>query len=443
MTENLRDAALPPAQPLVTRLGFSGEGGMRGAADRCMNIGACLKTDTGTMCPSYMATRREEHATRGRANALVMALSEPDPHAALGDERLHEILDLCLECKACKNECPLSVDMASLKSEFLAHYQDIHGIPVRSRAFAGIRTVNMLGAAIAPLSNLPGRSRLLRRLLERTLGITRHRPLPRFEHETLMRWHRRRDRPVVSAARDEVVFLADSFTSYTEPRVPRAAIELLEAAGWSVVVESHGRCGRSSLSKGLLDQARAMALGTVERLAPYAERGVLIVGCEPSCLLTLRDEYLRLLPDDPRAKIVAARTTPLAGLLLQAIQAGTLRLATDSPVSGRRVLIHPHCHEKAITGTQATVELLRQIPGADVVELDVGCCGMAGSFGFEAEHYQLSQEIARLRLVPALAAEGEDVLIAAAGVSCRQQIRHLAAREARHPFELLRQAICA
>ena len=165
MTENLRDPALPPAPPLRTRLSFAEHGGMRGAADRCLRIGACRKTGSGVMCPSYMATREEEHATRGRANALVHALSQPDPKQALGDERLHEILDLCLECKACKSECPLSVDMAALKSEFLSHYQDVHGVPLRSRLFGAIRTLNRLGAATAPLSNLPGRIGALRAAL--------------------------------------------------------------------------------------------------------------------------------------------------------------------------------------------------------------------------------------------------------------------------------------
>ncbi len=441
MIEHLRDPALPPARPLVTRLHFDLGGDMRGAADRCMNIGACRKTDSGTMCPSYMATRSEEHATRGRANALVKALSEPNPHLALGDERLYEIMDLCLECKACKSECPLSVDMASLKSEFLSHYQDIHGVSLRARAFGSIRALNRIGCAAAPLSNLPGRSGFIRKLMDRTLGITSQRPLPQFRRDTLMSWNRKRQGRATSENHAEVVFLADSFTSFTEPRVPRAAIELLEAAGWNVIVEGRGCCGRSSISKGLLDQARNMARDNVQRLAPYAERGVPITGCEPSCLLTLRDEYLDLLPQDPMAKGVAAQTMPVADLLLQSIRQGTLTLEPDSRLKGRRVVVHPHCHEKAITGAQATVQLLRQIPGLDVVELDAGCCGMAGSFGFESEHYELSVKIADLRLLPALAAEGEDVLVAATGVSCRQQIGHLAGREAHHPLEYLRQAI--
>ena len=334
MTEHLRDPALPAPVPLKTRLSFAEHGGMRAAADRCQRIGACRKTGTGVMCPSYMATREEEHATRGRANALVKALSSPDPRAAMGDERLHEILDLCLECKACKSECPLSVDMASLKSEFLSHYQDVHGVPLRSRLFGAIRRLNRIGAELAPVSNLPARLPPARALLERTAGISRRRPLPRFAREHLVRWDRRR-----SAAgpgnRGEVVFLADSFTTYTEPAIGRAAIELLEAAGWRVRLESAGCCGRASISKGLLDQARDMAAAMVARLAPEAERGVPIVGCEPSCLLTLREEHLLLLEGDPRAEAVARQAKLVEELLVEAIEDGALqprcRLAGERP----------------------------------------------------------------------------------------------------------------
>jgi FAD/FMN-containing dehydrogenase/Fe-S oxidoreductase len=441
MTEDLRDPALPTPTPLVTRLSFDEHGGMRGAADRCVRIGACRKTGIGVMCPSYMATREEEHATRGRANALVKALSEADPKAALGDERLHEILDLCLECKACKSECPLSVDMASMKSEFLSHYQDIHGVPLRSRLFGAIRRLNRMGAATAPLSNLPGRAPLLRTLLDRHLGIARRRPLPRFERETLIRWHRGRRPATATGSRGEVVFLADSFTTFTEPGIGRAAIELLEHAGWRVRLEHGGCCGRASISKGLLDQARGMAADMVARLAEEAERGVPIVGCEPSCLLTLREEHLALLPGDERAQAVAGQARLVEELLVEAIDDGALALDPDSPVSGRRIVLHGHCHQKALTGMAATVALLERIPGSEVVELDAGCCGMAGSFGFESEHYELSMQIGGMRLFPALEAEGSATLIAATGVSCRQQIAHGARREARHPVELVRQAL--
>ncbi len=366
MTEHLRDPNLPVPSATPTRLRFGVDGGMLGAADRCMNIGLCRKGATGTMCPSYMATREEEHATRGRANALVKALTAPEPLAALSERRLV--------------------------------------------------------------------------LLARALGIAAERPLPRFRRDTLLRWFRRRPSPRGPFPRGEVVFLADSFTTFTEPEVGIAAIELLERAGWRVRLEAAGCCGRASLSKGLLDQAREMAAGMVARLAPAARQGAPIVGAEPSCLLMLRDDYAALLPGDPAARDVAASARLVEELLVEAVESGDLPLRPDAAVAGRRILFHGHCHQKALVGTAATVRLLECIPGAEVVEVDAGCCGMAGSFGFEAEHYELSLRIGGLRLFPAVLAQPAGTLLAATGVSCRQQIAHGAGRPARHPVELVRAA---
>jgi len=432
MTSQLREV---PSGDYATRLHFPG--GMLGAADRCQNIGLCRKTASGVMCPSYMATREEEDSTRGRANALVKALSSADP-GSLGDERLHQILDLCLECKACKSECPLGVDMASLKAETLAAYYDRHGIPLRSRMFGSIRALNRMGSAAAPLANLLGGFGPARRLGERRLGISARRPLPRFQRENVARWWARRPGVSPSLPRSpqgELIFLADSFTSFTEPSAARAAIELLELAGWTVRLEAAACCGRASLSKGLLDQARARAERMVARLAGPAGRGVPIVGAEPSCLLTLRDEYPALLPGDPRVAAVAEATRLPEELLAAAVAEGRLTLARG----GARILFHGHCHQKAVTGTAATVALLRAV--GEVTEVDAGCCGMAGSFGFEAEHYDLSMRIGELRLFPAVRAEPAGTLIAASGVSCRQQIAHGTGRAAVHPLEIVRSAV--
>ncbi|HET6258210.1 FAD-linked oxidase C-terminal domain-containing protein [Pseudonocardia sp.] len=440
MTDNLRDPALPPAPPLRTALDFTvvagGQSGMRGAADRCMNIGLCRKSDAGVMCPSYMATRREHDSTRGRANALVKALSAPDPRVGLTDAGLHDALDLCLMCKACKSECPLSVDMATLKSEAMHQAHQVEGTPLRSRVFAGIRGLNRLGAATAPLSNLPGRVPALRALLGRTLGIAPKRPLPVFARRTLPRWFRKRN--TVGGDRGPLTFLADSFTSFTEPAVGMAAIELLERAGWDVRLEDSGCCGRAAFSKGLLDQAARQASGLVDALAGTSGP---IAGVEPSCLLTLRDEHRALLGDDPRVADVAGRARLVDDLLVEAIDSGALHLREDAWPAGRRILFHGHCHQKAEVGTATTVALLRRIPGAEVVELDAGCCGMAGSFGFEAEHYDVSMQIGEDRLFPAVRAEPDSTIVAATGVSCRQQIAHGTTRRAHHPVELIRAAL--
>jgi FAD/FMN-containing dehydrogenase/Fe-S oxidoreductase len=440
MTEHLRDADPPRPGPLRTRLQFDVVGGMFGLADRCMNIGLCRKSTTGAMCPSYIATRMEEHSTRGRAGALVKALSEGDPHTALADERLHEVLDLCLMCKACKSECPLGVDVSAMKSEALAAKHDVDGVPLRSRAFATIRTLNKLGAATAPLSNLPGRIRPLRALMDTRLGIARQRRLPVFQRNTLPRWFRNHTAPA-APTQGTVTMLADSFTSYTEPGIGRAVVELLEHAGHAVRLESRGCCGRPSISKGMLDDARNKARKLAAALSSGAEPGSPIVGCEPSCILTLRAEHVDLLPDDPNVRDVAGRVRLPEELLVEAIDAGRLELREDSWLAGRRILFHGHCHQKAEAGTAATVALLSRIPGAVVEELDAGCCGMAGSFGFESEHYEVSLQVGEDRLFPAVRAAGPETVIAATGVSCRQQIFSGTERNAWHPVELVLEAL--
>jgi len=440
MLENLRDVALPPAGPIRTHVEFDVVGGMRGAADRCMNIGLCRKSATGAMCPSYMATRKEEDSTRGRANALVKALSDPDPHTALGDERLHEVLDLCLMCKACKSECPLGVDMATLKAETLAHRHEIHGIPLRSRIFGAIRGLNRLGSATAPLSNIPGRLWPLRLLMGRFVGIAPARPLPVFVRNNLVRWFGKRPAPARPPTLGSVTFLADSFTTFTEPHIGRAAISLLERSGYAVRLESSGCCGRSSFSKGLLVDAAAKARRLQAALAD-TEPGSPIVGCEPSCILMLRDEHVALLPESPAVRDVATRAGLVEDLLVAAIDAGHLRLREDSWLAGRRIVFHGHCHQKAEVGTAATMALLRRIPGVRVEELDAGCCGMAGSFGFETEHYDVSMTVGADRLFPAINGEGPETIVAATGVSCRQQIHHGTRRTAWHPVELVLEAL--
>ena len=445
MTEHLRDPLLPRALPVATHFSFEAVGGMRGAANRCARIGACRKSELAgrTMCPSFMATRDERHSTRGRAHALVHALSSPDPHSALGDHGLHEVLDLCLECKACKTECPLSVDMAALKSEFLSHYYEHHGVPLRARLFGHARELNQVGASLAPLSNWIAGTGPVRALAERWGGIDRRRSLPRFDRETLPRWFHARTRPASSNGanrRGPVVFLADSFTSYTEPEIGRAAIELLELAGWEVQLADDVCCGRSLISKGLLDTARSRHTDLVSRLSPAALAGTPIVGCEPSCVFTLKHELVDLAgAHDTGVRAIAREARMVDDLLVQAIDDGGLRLEPNA-VAGRRILFHGHCHQKAANATGGSVALLQRVPGTTVDVLDAGCCGMAGSFGFEREHYDLSMQIGGMRLFPAVSA-APDAIVTATGVSCRQQIAQGTGRQAVHPVVLVRSAL--
>jgi FAD/FMN-containing dehydrogenase/Fe-S oxidoreductase len=436
LTEHLRYGAGYRTWEPATTLDFSAQGGFAAAVEMCNGIGVCRKTLEGTMCPSYMATRDEEHSTRGRANALRAVLSGRTARSEFTGRRLHEVLDLCLECKACKAECPANVDMAKLKYEFLDHYHRAHGLPLRNRLFGHIHRLARWGSALAPLSNVIARSALHRRLLERVAGIDRRRPLPAFAPASFEAWFRRRS-PEGTGARGEVLLFHDTFNTYQTPGVAQAATRVLEASGYRARLADRRCCGRPMISKGLLDQARGLARDNVERLAGAARQGVPIVGLEPSCLLTLRDEYPELVRTEA-ARQVAAQSVLLEELLERAWRDAGARPAFRAHEG--RVLLHGHCHQKALAGTGPTVSVLR-MAGYRVEDLDAGCCGMAGSFGFEREHYDLSIRLAERRLAPAVRAAAPDVRVCAPGISCRQQVAHTTGREAHHPAELLWEAL--
>ena len=437
MTENLRYGAGYSVIPLETHIDFSSDQGFDRAVEMCNGAGICRKKTTGTMCPSFMVTREEEHSTRGRANALRAAMSGALPAAELTSDRMYQVMDLCIECKACKAECPSSVDMAKIKFEFLAQYNKANGIPLRARMFGDIpRMSRMAAGRIAPVVNRLMASAPMRALLESRFGISRRRTMPAFAREPFTDWFRRRKRTPVHDRR--VVLFNDTFNTYNHPHVARAAVEVLEAAGYEVVLPGHGCCGRPAISKGLVEEARAFARETVERLAPYAEQGLPIVGLEPSCLLTLRDEFLYLLPDDSRVKTIAEKAVMFEEFIAREADAGRLTLRFNG--GGLNVLLHGHCHQKALVGTGPSKRTLA-LAGHTVTEVDSGCCGMAGSFGYEAEHYDISIKMAERRLLPAVRASSEDTLVVAAGVSCRHQIADGTGRTALHPAEVLRQAL--
>ncbi len=424
---------LPP-----TYLDFSADGGLARAVELCNGQGACRKDDGG-MCPSYMVTADEEHSTRGRANLLRQALNGVIPASELAGERVYDALDLCVECKACKAECPSGVDMAKLKYEVLTAYHERHGVPLRSRLFGRIATGARVATALpalVPVANAIARLAPVRALLERTIGIHRRRSLPTFARHRFRRWFADRA-PTAHAPRGEVVFFDDTFTQYFHPEAGQAAVRVLEALGYRVtVVQRLGCCGRPLISKGQLAEAREWAQQAVEVLLPYAQRGLPIVGIEPSCLLTLRDEYPDLLRNDD-AKTVAGAARLLDELIVElAAGDGSVRdIFEGAPTS--RALLHAHCHQKALVGAEPTLEALALVPGLEVELVDSACCGMAGSFGFEAEHYEISEAMARRSLIPAVEGASDDTEILVTGVSCRQQIDHFSSRRPRHAVELL------
>ncbi|MGI8643498.1 MAG: FAD-binding and (Fe-S)-binding domain-containing protein [Thermomicrobiales bacterium] len=438
MMENLRYG--PGYEPVApkTHLDFSAEGGFLAAIEMCNGAAVCRKLKAGTMCPSYMATKDEHDTTRARANALRNALAgNVLTQTDFTSKGTYEVLDLCLSCKACKTECPSSVDMAKIKTEFLAQYHDAHGTPLRARVFGNINTISRLSSRIAPLANLGMRTPLSKPVM-RMLGVHPERQMPSFTPRTFLhRWKEHQaNRPAQRQTRGKAVYFHDTFATYNYPHVGIATVLLLEAAGFEVVIEERRVCcGRPMLSKGLVTEARRMAKRNVGLLAKYAHDGVPIIGSEPSCILTLRDEYPDLLPGDAGMKAVADHAYMIDEFLAKLDGEGDLGIAW-SPEPGQDVFFHGHCHQKALIGVGASMAIM-QAAGCKPAESGAGCCGMAGSFGYETEHYDVSRKVGEERLFPAVNATAEETVVAVAGVSCRQQIEHFTDRSTRHIAEVL------
>ena len=438
MTENLRFG--PGYRPLQieTVLDFSKDFGFSGAVELCNGVGACRKTLGGTMCPSYMVTREEEHSTRGRANILQGVLSGKLPASEFASQRMHDVLDLCLGCKACKNECPSNVDMAKLKSEFLHHYHASQGTPLRTRLFAHIATVNRVATKFRALSNFAMRSSFVKWIFEWFLGIDRRRPLPQLASTTFEEWFKGRTPLESVETKGKVAFLCDTFTNYHRPEVGQATVGILEALGYEVLLPDRPCCGRTMISKGLLEDAKIHALRNVDLLYPYVQAGVKVIGIEPSCVLTFRDDYLDLLPDYDKVKVVAEGTLLLEEFLLEIHDAGEMENRFNRV--DQHLVFFPHCHQKALLGSEPSLNILRLVPGQQVRELDSGCCGMAGSFGHEIEHYNLSMSIGESRLFPAIE-EAQDCKIVTNGFSCQQQIEDGTGRKTYHIAQVLAEAL--
>jgi FAD/FMN-containing dehydrogenase/Fe-S oxidoreductase len=432
MTANLRFGAGYVTPRPDTVFDYSEYGGFGGAVEMCSGVGACRKTLEGTMCPSYMATRDEQHTTRGRANVLRLAMTGRLGDSGLDDQGVYDTLDLCLECRACKAECPVGVDMARYKSEFLAGYWQRHGTPIEARALGNARSLARLGSAFAPLSNAVARSAAGRALAERVIGIDRRRRLPAFQRRTLQRRVAQRAGDA-SAAAGPLLFV-DTFTNYYDPGIGVAALEVLAAAGAPATLAPNGCCGRPQISKGLLDDARLLAKANAERLYDAAAAGRPLVFCEPSCLSAVREDAPALLRGEAQRQ---ARVVAGSSGLLEEYVAG---VGASLPLAAgpARVLLHGHCHQRSMGLVAPAKALLSRIPGVTVVDPEAGCCGMAGSFGYARHHYEVSNAIGERRLFPAVRSRDASTVVVAAGTSCRHQIHDFTGAEAVHPAVLLR-----
>jgi FAD/FMN-containing dehydrogenase/Fe-S oxidoreductase len=426
MSENLRFDAVAHAGAPETWFDYSADGGWDVAVEKCNGMGVCRKLDTGTMCPSHMVTLEEQHATRGRANALREAMRGNLP--GMKSEAVMEALDLCLGCKACKTECPVGVDMARYKVEYLAQHYRETGTPRDALFFGRIRDFARAGSLAPGLANLG--SRLMGGAIKGIGRMDPRRELPPLASQPF----RRAWRPKPSTGRPTVILLDDTFHNFFQPGPLHATATVLERAGFHVKLPKKSVCcGRAAISNGLLDHGRALQTELLETLLPEVEAGAMIVGVEPSCILTLRDE----LPDlvrDPRAKVLASASVMLEEFLAALPDWRPGRLE-------RRAVVHGHCHQKAIVGMGPTNEVLGRVEGLEFSVLDSGCCGMAGSFGYERGHYEVSKACGERVLFPAVRATEADDLVVAPGFSCRHQIADFCdGRATLHPAELLAMA---
>ncbi|MCA6121875.1 FAD-binding protein [Bradyrhizobium sp. WSM 1704] len=418
-------------------------GGFQGAVEMCNNNGACRKLEGGVMCPSYRATRNEKDVTRGRANTLRLAISGQLGPDALASDEMAETLKLCVSCKACRHECPTGVDMAKMKIEVMAARAAKHGLSLRDRLVGYLPRYVDLASRFAPLANLRNHSSLLRALFEKFAGISARRALPAFRRDTF-----RPDAEAFGPADGrEIVLFADTFNRGYERENLDAALDVLVAGGYRVHVPKppdYARplcCGRTFLSAGLVDEARAELDRLVAAYAPFAARGVPIVGLEPSCLLTLRDELLSLRSDET-AKTIAAHALLFEEFLVREAEAGRLSLPLGAV--GAKALVHGHCHQKSFGAFKPVEKVLRLVPGLEVTTIESSCCGMAGAFGYGADTYQASIEMAELSLLPAVRSADRDTLIVADGTSCRHQITDGSGRTPLHVAAVLAMSIkCA
>ncbi len=432
------------ARKIETLFDFSESGGLVQAVERCNGSGDCRKSEQigGTMCPSYMASRDENQTTRARANLLREMLT----HASnpFNSQELYDILDLCLSCKGCKSECPSNVDIAKVKAEFLQKYYDLNGIPLRTRVIAYIHRINRLGAVFPSLFNVLVKTGLFASPVKKVLGFAQKRQIPTLYKITLKRWVKKHPGSLnpVQAVNGTVHFFIDEFTNYNDTVIGIKAIKLLTRLGYTVNCPESRVSGRTFISKGLLRTARYNAQRNVEMLKDLVQDNAPLIGIEPSAILSFRDEYPELVGSElkPDASRIAEHAFLLEEFLAQEVEKGIIKKELFTSES-KQILYHGHCQQKAIASTGPTLTMLSLPENYSVTEIPSGCCGMAGSFGFEKEHYDLSMKVGELVLFPAIRQKQEETVLCASGTSCRQQIREGTGEHAHHPVEILYDAL--
>ncbi|MEB2776316.1 FAD-linked oxidase C-terminal domain-containing protein [Algoriphagus sp. D3-2-R+10] len=429
-----------------TLIDFSHVGGILRLAEKCNGSGDCRKLpgSGGTMCPSYMATRNEKDTTRGRANTLREFLTMDKKENAFNHPEIKEAMDLCLSCKGCTAECPSNVDMASMKAEFLYQYQKTNGIPLRSRAFAYINELNELGSKTGGLANFMLSNSFTGGMMKSVLGVAAKRNLPAISKVSLRKWYKKNYANLPSAPKQikSVYFFIDEFTNHNDTEIGIKAISLLKKLGYEVKVVDHEESGRSALSKGLLPKAKKHAEVNVEVFDKLIDGNTPLIGLEPSAILSFRDEYPRIVKKElaEAAKKLKFHVKLIDEFLAQEIAAGNIK-ADSFTSKAQKIKLHGHCHQKALSSMTWTQKLLSLPANYSVETIPSGCCGMAGSFGYEAEHYEVSQQVGELVLFPAVRKADAETIIAAPGTSCRHQIADGTGRKAKHPVEIIWEAL--
>lgn len=446
MTENLRYNYGVHSQSFETVFNFSEAGDILKATEKCNGSGDCRKTIAagGTMCPSYRATKDENDVTRARANILREYLSYPQKKNPFNHRDIYEVMDLCLSCKACKSECPSSVDVAKLKAEFLQHYYDSNGIPLRTWFIANITTFNRLGSIFPGLYNFFLKNSFISNIFKRILNIAKPRQLPLLNSITLNKWMNRYVKNITQSELNNgtVYLFNDEFTNYNDTGIGIKAIKLLTKLGYNVKIPLHVESGRTFISKGLLRKARGLANKNINLLKNKISKETPIIGIEPSAILTFRDEYPDLVSQDKKGEAahLAENCFMFDEFIMNEVKKGAIK--SDSFTQEKvKILLHGHCQQKAIVSIEPTKKMLEIPKKYTVEEIPSGCCGMAGSFGYESEHYKISMNVGEMTLFPAIRKAGANILISAPGTSCRQQIKDGTGRQALHPIEILYDAL--